>query len=69
MVRNIKAKRSVFQLYKYLLIERPQAAPNKRRAKGYVHAYSICVAQIEAADSPAAKPVSGMRRRDHSCRD
>jgi hypothetical protein len=36
MVRNTKAKRSVFRFNfkKYLLIERPQTAPNTRRAKG-----------------------------------
>jgi len=52
-----------------LALSASTSRPNKRRAKGYVHAYSISVAQIEAADSPAAKPVPGMRRRDRSCRD
>ena len=37
--------------------------------EGNVHAFSICVAQIQAADAPADKPVPGVRRRDHSCRD
>jgi hypothetical protein len=36
--------------------------------EGSVHAFSICVARIQAALTPAAKSVPGMRRRDHSCR-
>ena len=37
--------------------------------EGKTHAISICVSQIQSADSRAAKPVPGMRCRDHSCRD
>ena len=37
--------------------------------EGNVHAFSICVAQVQAADPPADKPVLDMRRGDHSCRD
>jgi len=37
--------------------------------EGSVHVFSVCVAQIHAADPSADKPVPDMRRGDRSCGD
>jgi len=71
MVRNTKAKRpSVFASTLKIFSDRASSNRTEHASgEGSVHAFSIRGAQIQAALTPAAKSVPGMRRRDHSCRD
>ena len=71
MVRNTKAKApKCFASTLKIFADRASSNRTEQTSgERCVTAYSICVAQIEIAEFSAAKPVPGMRCRDHSCRD